>query len=64
MNTGIVDYAYPCMMAENALRKAHQAMLAKSYDEAIELTETAAAECRLMAVSIRHMKEQENALRK
>jgi hypothetical protein len=63
MHEQIVDYAYPCMMAEKFLREAHQAMLTRDYEKAIDLSEEATAECRLMSVAIKHMKEQEHALR-
>ena len=55
----VVDYALPCMLAENALKKAHNAMLDKNYDEAMGETLTAIAEVRLMYNAIRYMKEQE-----
>ena len=60
----IVDYAFPCMMAENALKKAHNAMLDKNYDEAMGETLTAIAESRLMYNAIKYMKEQEWHTRK
>ncbi|NBS71553.1 hypothetical protein EBT31_21975 [bacterium] len=42
----IVDYAHPTMMAENALKRLHDAMLLKKYDEAIEAGLVAIAETR------------------
>jgi hypothetical protein len=30
------DYAYPCMMAENALKDLHKAMLDREYRNAVE----------------------------
>lgn len=59
----MIDYARPCMMAENALKKAHNAMLEKDYDEAIGEALVAIAETKLMINSIKDMKEQQNALR-
>lgn len=59
----VVDYAYPCMMAEKALEKAHHAMLEKDYDVAIGEALTAIADTKLMINSIKHMKEQQHALR-
>jgi len=59
----IIDYAYPCMMAERALKKAHDAMLENDYDEAIEHTLTAIIEAKLMYNSIKIMQEKSNALR-
>ena len=60
----IVDYAYPCMMAENALRKAHHAMLEQDYDVAIGETLNAITEARIMIHAINDMKERQDALRK
>lgn len=53
----MVDYAYPCMMAEHALKEAHIRMLNKEYDEAIEHTLKAMAEVKLMLNAIKEMKE-------
>ena len=53
----IVDYARPCMLAENALKAAHDAMLNKQYTEAIEHGFAALAETKLMINSIRDMQE-------
>jgi len=60
----MIDYAYPMMMAEKALKEAHEAILAKKFDQAIERMLTAAVEVRMTTNSIRHMKEQHDALRK
>ena len=59
----MIDYAHPCMMAENALKEAHNKMLENNYDEAIEEGFKAIAETKLMINAIRHMKEQNHALR-
>lgn len=53
----MVDYAYPCMMAENALKEAHIHMLNNEYDEAIEEGLKAIAETKLMINAIKDMKE-------
>jgi hypothetical protein len=53
----MVDYAYPCMMAERALKDAHDAMLDRGYDEAIEHTLKAMTEVKLMLNAIKEMKE-------
>ena len=37
----IKDYALPCMLAENALKEAHQNMLNKDYQEALDQCVTA-----------------------
>jgi hypothetical protein len=54
---GIVDYAFPAMMAEKALKDAHSFMLAQMYDEAAEQTLKALAETKLMLNAINDMKE-------
>lgn len=59
-NENLIDYAYPCMMAENALKKLHDAMLLKKYDEALEAAIDAMVEIRMTMHSIRHMKEQDH----
>jgi hypothetical protein len=59
----IIDYAYPMMAAEKALKDAHHMMLEKKYDEALEEMNKALVEARITINSIRHMKEQDNALR-
>lgn len=56
----IVDYAYPCMMAEAALKKLHNAMLERRYDDAIEAGMEAAAQARLTVIAIRHEQEQKS----
>jgi hypothetical protein len=53
----IVDYARPCMLAENALKAAHDAMLKRNYNEAIEQGFIALAEAKLMVNAIRDMQE-------
>jgi len=56
---GIVDYAYPCMMAEKALKDAHEAVLENNLDDAIEQTTQAIVEARLMLRSLQIMKEKQ-----
>ena len=53
----MVDYAYPCMMAENALKEAHIHMLNNEYDKAIEKGLEAMAETKLMITAIKDMKK-------
>jgi hypothetical protein len=53
----IVDYAMPCMMAEKALKQAHDAVLENDLDAAIEHTLKAIVEARLMLGSLKVMKE-------
>jgi hypothetical protein len=59
----MIDYANPCMMAENALKNAHHSMLEKDYDVAIDEAVDALVEIKLMINAINHMKEQDSALR-
>jgi hypothetical protein len=56
----IVDYAYPCMMAEKALKELHDKMLDRDYDTALDLAMKALVEVKMTYNSIKHMKEVEN----
>mgnify|MGYP007062763086 CR=1 FL=1 len=58
----MIDYAYPCMMAEKDLKQAHEHMLDREYDKAIEAALGAIAETKLMINAINDMKERSNAL--
>lgn len=58
-STSLVDYAYPCMMAEQALKKLHHAMLKCDYDTAMEQALVAITETRLTLTAIRHEKEKQ-----
>mgnify|MGYP006302376209 CR=1 FL=1 len=53
----MIDYAYPTMMAEKALKDLHNAMLDKQYEKAIEAGMEAIVACRTAISSIRHMQE-------
>jgi hypothetical protein len=57
----IVDYAYPAMMAEKALKDMHNAMLGNKFEEAMEYALQAIVEIRIARHSITHMKEQHDA---
>jgi hypothetical protein len=59
----VVDYAMPCMMAEKALKKLHEAMLARDYDKALEQAKIALVECRLAYTSILHEKDKHDQRR-
>lgn len=59
----MTDYAYPCMMAENALKDLHLAALDKDYSAAIEHGIQALVEVKLTIQNLKLMKEQEDALR-
>jgi hypothetical protein len=58
----MIDYAYPCMMAEKAIKQAHEHMLERQYDEAIEAALGAIAETKLMINAIKDMKERSNGI--
>ena len=60
----MIDYAYPCMMAEAALKNLHFTALDKDYDTAIEHCLIALTETRMTLNALKHMKEQQDALRK
>lgn len=53
----MVDYAYPCMMAEKALKQTHDSVLESDLDAAIEAALVAMSETKLMLNALRHMKE-------
>ena len=57
-NAELIDYAYPCMMAEKQLRELHEAMLNKELDKALEHGFQALAEVKLTINAIKHAKEQ------
>ena len=57
----MIDYAYPCMMAEKALKKAHDAVLDNDLDAAIIEALVAMSEAKLMLNALRHMKEVKSA---
>ena len=62
--TTVIDYAYPMMAAEKSLKETYQFMLDRKYDEALDELLIAASEVKMTINAIRHMKEQEDALRK
>lgn len=59
----MIDYAYPAMMAENALKELHEAMLNQDYDKAMKAGMNAMVEVRMTMNAINHMKERHDALR-
>ncbi len=62
MKENLIDYALPCMMAENSLKKVHSLMLDKNYDQAIEVVYECIKHTAMLFHSIKHMKEtQENS---
>ena len=59
----LIDYAYPAMMTETALKKLHNMMLKDDYDAAIEAGVQAATDLKIAINAIKYMKEQRHALR-
>lgn len=59
-----IDYAYPMMMAEKALKEAHIHMLGNDHDKAIEKILVTMTEAKMTLNSIKLMKENNHALRK
>lgn len=57
----VVDYALPCMLAETALKNAHNAAQDGDLEKAMEYTTQAIAECKLLFNSLQIMKEKEDA---
>jgi len=60
--TAIVDYAYPCMMAEGGLKAVHNAMLHNDFDTAIEAALQTLADTKLMITAIRDMQEKSRSV--
>lgn len=59
----VIDYAYPTMMAEAHLKKLHNMMLDNDFDGAVEAGIQTLADVKLAINAIKHMKEQQYALR-
>ena len=53
----MIDYAYPCMMAEKALKDLHDAMLENKYEQATEAGLRALAEVKLTLNAIKDAQE-------
>ena len=51
----IIDYAYPCMMAEKALKEMHDAMLHRDFARAKEAALLAMVETKLALTAISEM---------
>ena len=56
----MIDYSYPTMMAEKALKELHEAMLARKYEAAREAALRCMSECKIAYNAIVVM-EEENA---
>jgi hypothetical protein len=54
----VIDYAYPCMMAEKAVKNIHAAALHNRIDEAIESATIAISELRLVLAALKITKEE------
>jgi len=63
-NQELIDYAYPLMMAERALKKAHDFLLEEDYILAMDQLEKAIVEVRIARNSVLYIKETSNAIRK
>jgi len=59
MNT-LIDYAHPLMMAERALKKAHDYLLDRDYELALDQLKLAIIETRAASVATLHMQEKSN----
>ena len=57
-----LDYSYPVIQVEKALRALHEAMLEKDYNTAHEAVYRAIVELRLVNAAIRDEKERHEAL--
>jgi len=57
MTEQIIDYALPCMKAEQALKDAHNAFIEHKLDLALTRTMDAIIDVRLMYAALRHAKE-------
>jgi hypothetical protein len=53
----VVDYAYPCLMAERAVANLHKSALHNDFDNAIEEATIAITELRVAIASLKIMKE-------
>jgi hypothetical protein len=50
----LIDYAYPTMMAEKALKELHEAMLMKRYEDAIDHALEAMDQLEDIVIAIEH----------
>ena len=53
----MIDYAFPTMMAEKALKDLHYAMLRNDYDKALEAAAEALVQTKEAVKSIEHMRK-------
>jgi hypothetical protein len=59
----LIDYAHPMIMAEQALKKAHNLLLGEAYEMALDQLKLALAETRTASIAVIHMKEKRDAIR-
>jgi hypothetical protein len=59
----LIDYAHPLMMAENALKKAHNYLLDRDYELALDQLKLAIVETRAASAAAIHMQENNDAIR-
>lgn len=59
----MIDYAYPAMMAERAMKDLHQSVLENKFDAAIAHGIEAITEMRLTINALKDMKDKRDALR-
>ncbi len=57
----MIDYSYPCMMAEKALKDLHNAAIEGRLDDAKEHALTAIAEARLIYQALQHMGQERSS---
>jgi hypothetical protein len=59
----LIDYAHPMMMAERALKKAHDYLLNRDYELALDQLKLAIVETRAASAAALHMQEKNDAVR-
>lgn len=62
--TELIDYAHPMMMAERAMKTAHDLLLKEDFNSAVDHINLAITELRIARSSILHIMETKDALRK
>lgn len=59
----LIDYAHPMLMAERALKKAHDYLLEEDYALALDQLKLAIVETRAASTAAIHLQEKSNAIR-
>lgn len=59
----MIDYAHAALVAEQRLKKTYAAALEKDYEAAMNHAMELVVESRALAMSLRYMKERDDALR-